>query len=69
MYVCVCHAVSDRTVSEILKHESCSFAELRKRLGFSSSCGRCSPCLRDLIAEHDGTKVSCRTAGLGKLRG
>jgi bacterioferritin-associated ferredoxin len=65
MYVCVCHAVSDKTVSEILHKESCSFAELRKRLGFASSCGKCSSCLRDLIAEHAGSDRSCRRANCG----
>lgn len=62
MYVCVCHAVSDKTVNEILDNEPCSFVELRKRLGFASSCGRCSACLRELIAEHDKTQSSRRAA-------
>jgi bacterioferritin-associated ferredoxin len=61
MCVCVCHAVTDRTVSEILNTECCSFAELRKRLGFASSCGKCSSCLRELIAKHGSTDTACRS--------
>jgi bacterioferritin-associated ferredoxin len=52
MYVCVCNAVNDRQVREALEEGWNSLSSLRQRLGYNSSCGRCTGCLRKMIETH-----------------
>lgn len=52
MYVCVCNAVNDRRVLEAIRANNRTVRELRTHLGFTSWCGRCSQCMRSLIADH-----------------
>lgn len=49
MYVCVCKAVSDRTVRQLAQGEVLSLRDVTRRTGAGSSCGKCVPELRALV--------------------
>ena len=66
MYVCVCKAVSDKTVKRAIADGACSVRELRDRLGVASGCGRCVPEIRTLLAES-GTATGPKLSDPGFL--
>jgi bacterioferritin-associated ferredoxin len=49
MYVCVCHAVTDRDIGTAVAEGCCSLRELREQLGVGTCCGRCKGCARDVL--------------------
>ena len=51
MYVCVCKAVSDRTVRRAVEQGACSLRHLKDQFGLGSVCGRCVPEARELIKQ------------------
>ncbi len=58
MYVCVCHAVTDREIREEVDRGACSLFDVQCRLPVGSCCGRCEDTAREVIDEH------CRTTQL-----
>ena len=42
MYVCICHAVTDRDVQAAVDKGVCSMAGLCRSLKVGTKCGRCS---------------------------
>lgn len=52
MYVCVCNAISDRQLKQAVDEGIVSIGKLKKHLDFESCCGRCTDCLRDLVAKY-----------------
>lgn len=44
MYVCVCHAVTDRDITHAAANGARTVRDLRDSLGVASSCGRCAQC-------------------------
>lgn len=51
MYICLCHAVTDRQIHQAVAEGATSMRELRQRLGLCSSCGKCGPCAHQLLKE------------------
>lgn len=51
MYVCVCHAVTDRDISAAVAQGCGNLRELRQQLGFGTCCGRCNSCARAVLVE------------------
>ena len=51
MYVCVCHAVTDKQVREAISQGSHSLRDLRRQLGVTTSCGKCGRCVRDILQQ------------------
>lgn len=51
MYVCVCHAVTDRQMRQAAAEGVCSLRGLRESLGLGSGCGRCIPEARRLLEQ------------------
>lgn len=49
MYVCVCHAVTDRDIEEAIAEGCCSLRQLREQLGVGKTCGRCARCARETM--------------------
>ncbi len=41
MYVCICNAVTDRTIREAAAGGARSFEEVRQRTGCGDCCGNC----------------------------
>ena len=52
MYVCVCHAISDRQIREIVERGAGSLGEVQAHLPVASCCGTCEDTARDLIETH-----------------
>jgi bacterioferritin-associated ferredoxin len=51
MYVCVCHAVTERQVREAVQQGVSSMRGLREQLGVASECGRCARCAHGILKE------------------
>lgn len=51
MYVCVCHAVTDRDIARAAANGLRTVRELRDALGVASSCGRCAQCAHSCLKE------------------
>ncbi len=49
MYICVCHAVSDKTIKQAVENGCCSYREIRDCLDVGKTCGRCVPDARAVI--------------------
>lgn len=49
MYVCVCHAITDRQIVEAAKQGATTLKDLRRDLGISSECGLCANCARQCL--------------------
>jgi bacterioferritin-associated ferredoxin len=49
MYVCICNAVTDRTIREAASTGVRSFAELRARTGCGDCCGSCEDVAREIL--------------------
>ncbi|WP_328824905.1 MULTISPECIES: bacterioferritin-associated ferredoxin [Uliginosibacterium] len=51
MYVCVCHAVTDRDIARAAADGARTVRDLRESLGVASSCGRCAQCAHACLKE------------------
>ena len=51
MYVCVCHAVTEKHVDEAISRGCRSVRDLGELLGVGRTCGRCSSCAHEIIRE------------------
>ncbi|MGH8444805.1 MAG: (2Fe-2S)-binding protein [Solimonas sp.] len=52
MYVCVCKAVSDRTIRRAIREDGVtSLRELARTHGVGTCCGKCVPDARELLGE------------------
>jgi bacterioferritin-associated ferredoxin len=49
MYVCVCHAISDRQIREVVNRGAASLDEVQIHLPVASCCGRCEDTAREVI--------------------
>jgi bacterioferritin-associated ferredoxin len=52
MYICVCHAISDRQIREVVDRGADSLCDVQAYLPVASCCGCCEETARELIAEH-----------------
>ena len=49
MYICVCHAVTDKQIKSSVENGCCSYREIRDCHNVGKTCGRCVPEARELI--------------------
>lgn len=52
MYVCVCNAITCRTVRKTVEEGAASVGGVFKAAGKKPQCGRCFPMVRSMIADH-----------------
>jgi bacterioferritin-associated ferredoxin len=52
VYVCICHAVTDRQVREVVDRGVGSVAELQMHLPVGACCGRCVDTAEQIIETH-----------------
>jgi bacterioferritin-associated ferredoxin len=62
MYVCVCHAVSDREIREAVDHGARSLFDVQCQLPVGSCCGRCEDTARQVVAEQLLTRTQRNAA-------
>ena len=51
MYVCICHAVTDRDIRQAVDNGAASVEVVCDRLNVSSNCGRCLERAREVFDE------------------
>ncbi|ASJ95570.1 MULTISPECIES: bacterioferritin-associated ferredoxin [Shewanella] len=49
MYVCLCHAITDKQIKEAVDQGDMSLADVKRRLGVGNQCGKCSRMATDII--------------------
>jgi len=52
MYVCLCHAVTDREIREEVERGASSLSDVQCRLPVASCCGHCEDTAREVIDEQ-----------------
>jgi bacterioferritin-associated ferredoxin len=62
MFVCSCHAVTDRTVDAAIASGATSIDEVASRCSAGSRCGGCWPELQRLLDDHDARHLRPRSA-------
>ncbi|OWY39857.1 (2Fe-2S)-binding protein [Xenophilus sp. AP218F] len=48
MYVCLCHAVTDKQIRQAVHDGATRMCDLRRELGVASECGKCACCANQL---------------------
>jgi len=61
MYVCVCHAITERDIGAAVDRGCCSVRDLREQLGLGSCCGRCHGCARQMLSDSSASRPSAHT--------
>lgn len=51
MIVCICRAVSDRTIDAVIDDGAGTVAEVGERCGAGTCCGACRPAIAEMISE------------------
>lgn len=49
MYVCLCHAVTDKHIEQAIAEGARCIKELRSKLKVTSKCGRCIDCTKSCL--------------------
>jgi len=49
MYVCLCHAVTDRQIKQAVQDGVCSLRQVQLCLRVGTNCGKCIPATREII--------------------
>ena len=49
MYVCLCHAVTDRQIKQAVKEGACSVRQVQLCLRVGTNCGKCIPAAREIV--------------------
>jgi len=52
MYVCMCHAISDRQIREVVDRGAASLHEVQAYLPVANCCGCCAETAREVIEAH-----------------
>lgn len=64
MYACLCRAVPERSVREVVAAGASTVAEVRATCGAGTGCGGCLPSLRRLLRECLSTEPVCTAAAV-----
>lgn len=55
MYVCICHAVTDREIRRCIEAGADSMRALRAELKVGTQCGKCAAHVRSMLDEPKGS--------------
>ncbi|HYD32729.1 MAG TPA: (2Fe-2S)-binding protein [Azospirillaceae bacterium] len=61
MYVCVCHAFTEKQVNRVLDRGTDTVSGVYRALGHTVQCGKCVPMVRDMVQGHAG--AGCGACG------
>jgi bacterioferritin-associated ferredoxin len=64
MYVCVCHAVTDKDIRKCVDRGACSLFDVQNELPVGSCCGRCAETAQTVVDEY---LSKCRRDGALQL--
>jgi bacterioferritin-associated ferredoxin len=62
MYACLCRAVTEKSVREVVAAGASTVSEVRATCGAGTGCGGCLPSLRRLLRECRGVASDCTAA-------
>lgn len=51
MYVCVCHAVTDRQIRELVNRGANSLTDVQQQVPVAGCCGRCRDTAEQIVEE------------------
>ncbi len=51
MYICICHAVTDSDIHQVVKRGASSFKDLSNATGCGTQCGSCVAQVRQVMNE------------------
>ncbi|HUN94205.1 MAG TPA: (2Fe-2S)-binding protein [Burkholderiaceae bacterium] len=54
MFICICNAITDRHIIDMVKAGTCSAADVADALGVGSRCGCCREAAQSVIAAAAG---------------
>jgi len=54
MYVCICRAVTDRQIREVVERGASSLYDVQSHLPVASCCGLCEETAREVVEQHLG---------------
>jgi bacterioferritin-associated ferredoxin len=57
MYVCVCHAVTDKDIRKAVDRGACSLFDVQNELPVGSCCGRCEDTAQTVVEEYLSTRT------------
>ena len=66
MYVCICHALNDKQVSQALDNGARTPASVFRHFECQVQCGKCVPTMRAMAQDHYGNHPSGLVACQGK---
>ncbi len=52
MYICICHALKERDVRNVLSEGDVSLSGVYKKLGCRPRCGKCLGMMAEIVASH-----------------
>ena len=64
MYVCVCHAVTDKDICKAVDRGACSLYDVQNELPIGSCCGRCQETAKSVVDEY---LTSCRERSVRRV--
>ena len=59
MYACLCRAVTEKSVRDVVAAGASTVSEVRATCGAGTGCGGCLPSLRRLLKECRGPGLDC----------
>lgn len=65
MYICICHAVTDRQIRRAVDQGACSLGDVQARLPVAGCCGRCEDSAREVIREQVQENRGAASKALG----
>jgi bacterioferritin-associated ferredoxin len=60
MYVCICHAVTDRQIRECVDRGARSLFDVQCRLAVGGCCGSCQEAAKQVVDEHLTANLNSR---------
>lgn len=51
MYVCICHAVTDRQIREVVNRGANSLPDVQQQVPVGGCCGRCQDTAQQIVEE------------------
>lgn len=61
MYVCLCHAVTDRQIKQAIADGARTVRQVQLRLRVGTNCGKCIPAAREIVDAAQAEKPASPT--------
>lgn len=52
MFVCVCHAITDRQIKQEIANGAQDLKDLENKFGVTTDCGKCKSCVEALFEDQ-----------------